>query len=159
MSQFLPACGPPPAEGPGAEDCAIDVVLSGQIEDHVSGPRYCRASGIYDSPASRAKSWMDGPHGEFGVELFDVSEGQLGAVKAALSINKHTKPSSGWATPYAACDITIDEWRLQYESTDGASYLYVGTGTCTSPAQAYGTETGEVTFGDFSLRSWIVWSR
>ncbi len=154
------ACGdPPPPEGPGADDCAIDITLSGRINDHVSGPQYCRATGTYDSPAPRAKSWMDGPHGDFGVELFDVSEGQLGTFKATLSISRNSTPPGGWITAPATCDITISEWRFQYDVADGASFFYLGAGTCNSAAKAYGKEDGEIALSDFSLKNWIIWSR
>jgi hypothetical protein len=153
------ACSPSPDEGPGPRDCAIDITLSGAISDHVKGPQYCGASGIYDSPAQRVKSWMDGPHENFGIELYDVSEGQTGTFQTTLSISKRTPGAGGWATGPRLCAITINEWRLVDDNfQDFWEYRYVGTGTCSAPAKPHGKHTGEVELSDFSVKNWMLWS-
>lgn len=154
----LSGCGESAAKtGPDADDCAIDVVLSGRIEDHVSGPQNCGPSGVYASPAAIAASFMSGPHGDFGIKLFDVTKGQLGKVRASLSIIQQPN-ARGWSTPDASCEIDITEWRLVDDQFQNFSeYRYLGSGTCSSPALPFGGTTGEVTFAPFTLQAWLLW--
>ncbi len=156
----LAACGnSPPPEGPGDGDCAIDIMLSGAINDHVSGPQYCAASGRYNSPAPQAKTWMESPHGWIGIELYDISEGQVGTFQATLSISKNGAGAGGWATAVAGCEIAISEWRLIDDNfQDFWEYRYFGTGTCSASAKPFGKQTGEITLSEFTIKNWFLWS-